>query len=188
MKYKIIILCYIVIINSCYSQTINFPKSNFLSSSIVECVKNDLMEDRSLCPYFVDLNQDEKWMFYEAEIKYFKLEAVFEKAKKIIAKKKYSKIDTLGIMLFYPFVGFDPLSGYQSAFFLYKKDYKKGILFNYNIDEGKFKKKKLSKKKIKERIKSYKSWTSGCGTGYFIYYFIPLSFDKGNCFCAYDIE
>lgn len=186
MKNFIFILL-VIWINSCFLKEVISPE--VFESEIIKCIRRDLVADNELCLRLDSNEINQKLKFYQTELLFFHLDDVFEDITKVVNKQKITQQDTLGILLFYPYVGFDPEFGYETSYILYGPSLQnRNIIANYNRKREYFEYIEITTNQVRENLRSYQALKNGCGSGYLIYFFSSFNSKEDGCICAYNLD
>jgi len=102
--------------------------------------------------------------FFKSELTYFPIVKAFEHLDSIRTNNRIKKRDRFYLRLYYPAVGFDPETGYQTDI-VWKRKCRKLKIWDYRVDEKVFQKEQTKRKQRKVNM----DMSSDCyGTGYYL--------------------
>ncbi|MBK7870709.1 MAG: hypothetical protein IPJ74_08495 [Saprospiraceae bacterium] len=144
---------------------------------VLKEVNKELKNIIKKCPGF---NIKDTRDFYENEITLFPIKTSFEEIRRISKELKMkTQLDTIALVLSYPFVGFDPSKGYSSDLVILR-NWEKSFVLRYSEKLKKFGKISTKIEPI-DILKNFEKMESGCDYGYYIITYLTPSLEPIRC-------
>lgn len=170
MTRKNLIILFTLFFISCSSLKVKEADSQnavkYWEEMVYKSIDKEVYRRVNKCPSLISGKEK---IFYRSELKFFPIKSTFQDVSQLANDLRLKeKTDTIVLVLSYPpFIGFDPLAGYKTKYYI-QRNKDSSYLVRYSKEDKVFSKEKMASTEIKNKIQIYEKLKSGCGDGYFI--------------------